>query len=146
MVGRRESHSLRGAIDRPALLTIRDVLNDEEPLATAELDDYLDPSKVAATFETGLCGANSCRIDIQWTTQDDYKFHYTDPKGVNLRWGKHRHGGDYVNVNGPEHYVSFDPPASHDERECTCYQFGIGFSSIARTVSPRHSRVRRFPR
>jgi len=33
-----------GATDRPALLTIRDVVEGMEPLATAELDDYLHPS------------------------------------------------------------------------------------------------------
>lgn len=38
-----ETHTLRGATDRPALLTIRDVVEKMEPVATAELDDYLYP-------------------------------------------------------------------------------------------------------
>jgi hypothetical protein len=39
-----ETHTLRGATDRPALLTIRNVVEKMEPLATAELDTYLNPS------------------------------------------------------------------------------------------------------
>jgi hypothetical protein len=40
-------------------------------------------------------------------------FHYTDSRGVNLRWGKHPHNGDYINVPGVEHY--YPPPnASSD--------------------------------
>ncbi|QSG13445.1 hypothetical protein HSBGL_4031 (plasmid) [Halapricum desulfuricans] len=37
-------------------------------------------------------------------------------------------------------------PRATNERECTCSKFGIGSSRIARSVSPRHSRVRRLPR
>ena len=108
-----ERHTLRGPTDRPALLTIRDMFNTEEPLATAELDDYLDPETLEVTFDDGLCGAETARIDVQWTTQNDYKFHYTDPHGVNLRWGRHPHNGDYVNVSGIEHYHP-PPNASTD--------------------------------
>lgn len=76
-----ETHTLRGATDRPALLTIRDVVEETEPLATPELDDYLHPSVLEVMLDDGLCGAEDARIDIQWTTRDDYKFHYTDTKG-----------------------------------------------------------------
>lgn len=111
--GAGESHSLRGATDRPALIAIRDVFNAEEPLATAQLDDFLDPSTLEVSFDDGLCGVENARIDIQWTTRNDYKFHYTDSHGANLRWGKHSHDGDYVHANGPEHYHS-PPDASSD--------------------------------
>jgi hypothetical protein len=40
--GADESHSLRGATDRPALIAIRDVFDTEEPLATPQLDDFLN--------------------------------------------------------------------------------------------------------
>ena len=108
-----EDHSLRGPIDRPALLSIRDVFNSDEPLATAELDDYLNPNAVEVTFDDGLCDADTARMDIQWTTQNDYKFHYTDSQSVDLRWGKHPHDGDYANVIGLEHYHP-PPNASSD--------------------------------
>lgn len=111
-----EPHSLSGPIDRPALLTIRDVFNAEEPLATAQLDDYLDPDTLEVTFDTGLCGAETARIDVRWTTRNDYKFHYTDSRGVNLRWGKHPHNRDYITVIGLEHYHP-PPNASSDSNE-----------------------------
>ena len=116
-----ELHTLRGAADRPTLLTIRDIVEEMEPLATAELDDYLNPSVLEVEFYDGLCGADEARIDIQWTTRGDYKFHYTDTNEVNLRWGRHPHAGDYVHVSGLEHYhpppdASSDP----DEVEASC--------------------------
>lgn len=111
-----EGHSLRGPIDRPALLSIREVFKAEEPLATAEMDDYLSPKTLEVTFTDGLCEAETARIDIKWTTQDDYKFHYTDSHDVNLRWGKHQHNGDYINVRGLEHYHP-PPNASSDSSD-----------------------------
>ncbi|MDS0474570.1 hypothetical protein [Natrinema sp. 1APR25-10V2] len=111
-----EGHSLRGPIDRAALLAIREVFNADESLATAELDDYLDPKVLEVTYDDGLCRAETARIDVQWTTQNDYKFHYTDSCGVNLRWGKHPHNNDYVNVHGLEHHHP-PPDASVDPSE-----------------------------
>lgn len=108
-----EGHSLRGPIDRPALITIRDIVVEAEPLATPQLDDYLNPSVLEVTLGDGLRDADSARIDVQWTTRDDYKFHYTDSGGVNVRWGSHPHDGDYVHVPGLEHYHP-PPDASSD--------------------------------
>lgn len=111
-----ESHSLRGAIDRPAPITIRDIVDEEEPLATPRLDDYLNPSVLEVELSDGLRDAGHSRIDIQWTTRADYKFHYTDSAGVDLRWGKHPHDGDYLHVRGPEHYHP-PPDASSDPHD-----------------------------
>ena len=111
--GGTEAHTLRGPTDRPALLAIRDVFDADEPLATAELDDYLDPTRLEVAFDDGLCGADTARIDIQWTTRDDYAFHYTDSRGIDLRWGKHPHGDDYRNVPDLEHY--HPPPDASSE-------------------------------
>lgn len=111
--GASEVHSLRGPIDRAVLITIRDVINGDEPLATAELDDFLDPRVLEVRFEEGLGDADTARIDVQWTTRDDYKFHYTDSAGIDLRWGKHPHDGDYVDATGLEHYHP-PPDASSD--------------------------------
>lgn len=116
-----ETHSHRGAIDRPALLTIRRIITREEPLATPELDDYLNPTVLEVTLDDGLCGAETARLDVQWTTRADYKFHYTDSEKVNFRWGKHPHDGDYIHVPGLEHY--HPPPnasSTPDEVEESC--------------------------
>lgn len=99
-----ETHSLRGPSDRPTLLAIRDLFNSEEPLATAAVDDILNPDIVTVQYSDGLLAAKWSRIDVQWTTRDDYKYHYTDAADVNVRWGKHPHNGDYVHVPGLEHY------------------------------------------
>lgn len=111
--GASESHSLRGPIDRAVLISIRDLIDAHEPLATAELDGFLDPRVLHVRFDDGLGNADSARIDVQWTTQDDYKFHYTDSENVNLRWDRHPHDGDYVDATGPEHYHP-PPDASSD--------------------------------
>ncbi|QCC52735.1 hypothetical protein [Halapricum salinum] len=102
-----EGHSLRGPIDRAALCSIRDTIEREEPLASPSLDDYLGPSVLEVPLDDGLCSADTARIDVEWTTQSDYKFHYTDSAGVNCRWGKHPHGGEFTHVPGLEH---FHPP------------------------------------
>lgn len=107
--GRTESHSLRGPIDRPALLAIRDLFDETEPFAMARLDDFLNPRALEVQYEDGLQSAERARIDVQWTTRNDYKYHYTDTDGVDLRWGRHPHNGDYVQVPGLEHY---HPPPS----------------------------------
>ena len=111
--GQTESHSLRGPIDRPALLAIRDLFNGNEPLATATLDDFLNPRALKVEYDDGLRSAERSRIDIQWTTRNDYKYHYTDSGGVNLRWGRHPHNGDYIQVPGLGHYHP-PPDASSD--------------------------------
>jgi len=111
--GETESHTLRGPSDRPALLAIRDLFNDIEPLSTATLDDFLNPQQVEVRYDDGLQSAGWSRIDVQWTTRNDYKYHYTDAEGVNLRWGRHPHDGDYVRVPDLEHYHP-PPDASSD--------------------------------
>lgn len=98
MIGRKST--LRGATDRPALLTIRGIIEEMEPLATPELDDYLHPSALVVALDDGLFEAAEAQIEIQWTTHGEYKFHYTDTETVNFRWGKHPRGGDYVHVSG----------------------------------------------
>lgn len=118
-----ERHTLRGPIDRAALCRIRDVVETQEPLATPELDDYLDPIVLEVPFADGLCGAESARIDIQWTTRDDYKFHYSDSDGVNLRWGRHPHGDEYTDCAGIDHF--HPPPAATsdpDQVEASCIE------------------------
>lgn len=100
--GQNESHSLRGPVDRAALLAIRDLFEQNEPLATATLDDLLNPSELEVRYNEGLLSADQSRIDIQWTTRNDYKYHYTDTT-VDFRWGRHPHDDD-VQVPGLEHY------------------------------------------
>lgn len=124
--GTDELHSLRGSIDRSALLTVRDIIEREEPLATPTLDDYLNPTVLEVPLGDGLRSADSARIDVQWTTQADYKFHYTDTDGVNFRWGRHPHGGDYISVPGLEHYhPPPDATSDPDDVEESCIKQSV---------------------
>jgi len=121
-----EFHSLRGAIDRSALLTIRDIIEDEEPLAAPSLDDYLDPTVLEVPLDDGLRDADSARIDVQWTTRADYKFHYIDADGVNFRWGRHPHGDDYSHVPDLEHYHPVpDASSDPDDVEESCIEQSV---------------------
>ena len=99
-----ETHSLRGPIDRAVLVAIRDLVDEQEPLATATLDDFLDPRALEIRLTDGLGDADSARMDVQWTTQNDYAVHYTDSAGVDCRWDRHPHGGTYCAVSGDAHY------------------------------------------
>jgi hypothetical protein len=120
---RQESHTLRGPVDRAALITIRDEFESREPLSTPGLDDFVNPTVLEVGLDDGLLDADSARIDVRWTTRGDYKFHYTDPTGQNLRWGNHPHDGDYVRVSGTEHYHP-PPDASSNPKvvETSCIE------------------------
>lgn len=78
-----DAHRLRGPIDRPVLITIRGIFNRNEPLATATLDTFLDPSTLIVELADGVGDAESARIDVAWTTKNDYTFHYTDSQENN---------------------------------------------------------------
>jgi hypothetical protein len=121
-----EPHTLRGPIDRAALLTIRDVIEREEPLAAPSLDDYLDPRVLNVPLKDGLCDAASARLDVEWTTRGDYKFHYTDTTGVNFRWDRHPHGGDYNRIQGLNHYhPPPDATAEPDSVDASCIEQSV---------------------
>lgn len=124
MTGKQdEPHSLRGAIDRRGLIAVRDLFDSNEPLAVATLDNFLNPDVLEVQYDDGLLSAEQSRIDVRWTVESDYKYHYTDSAGVNLRWGRHPHGDDYVSVPGLEHYHP-PPDASSDPSavEQSCIQ------------------------
>ena len=100
-----EPHSLRGPIDRAALLEFRDVVESVEPLASAELDDYFDPSELRIVLGDGIGEASEGRFDVAWSIHDEYNIHYTDELGRDLRWDRHPH--DYP---APADETHFHPP------------------------------------
>lgn len=107
------------------MVAMREVVTTAEPLATAELDDGLNPRSLRVRFDDGLCGADSARIDARWTTRRDYSFHYTDSRDTDLRWDRHPHDRDYTQAPRLEHYhpppdASTDP----DDVEASCISQG----------------------
>lgn len=105
MTATDESHSLRGPTDRGALLDFRAVFERLEPLASGELDDFVDPRELHIQLADGVGDAESARLDVRWTTRADYTVHYTDSQSRNLRWDVHSH--DYPRPSGDGH---FHPP------------------------------------
>lgn len=108
------SHSLRGAIDRDALIEFRDAVEDLEPLASAELDDYLDPDELNIFLDDGIDHSTGGRFDVRWTTVNDYNIHYSGVGGLGFRWDVHPH--EYSAPSGDAH---FHPPidASNDDED-----------------------------
>jgi hypothetical protein len=80
-----------GSIDYDALLKIRNVFLDNEPLVTHhDLDGRLDPQpELNITVDEGF-GSSPCgRFDISWTQRNYYNFHHTEPDGVDCRFDRH---------------------------------------------------------
>lgn len=93
-----------GTIYLPALRRIRDLWVDLEPLVVdTGYDDLVHPTELRVVLSDGIGGADSARIDIQWSELDNYSFHYTDSTGVNWRFDRH------PNTHSPERH--FHPPA-----------------------------------
>lgn len=106
-----ESHSLRGPTDRAALLDFSIVFERLEPLATGELDDFLDPSELRLHLDDAIGDADGARFDVVWTTVGDYNVHYADSVGRNMRWDVHPHS--YPQPPGDGHFHP-PPEASSD--------------------------------
>lgn len=116
-----ESHSLRGAIDRQALLRFRDIVAAIEPLASATVDDIVDPTELNVVFDDGItAGATQGRFDVRWSTTDDYNIHYTEA-GSDLRWDVHEHA--YPRPDGDAHFhPPPDAPATEDAVDPSCLE------------------------
>ncbi|SDJ84138.1 hypothetical protein [Natronorubrum texcoconense] len=106
-----ESHSIRGATDRRGLITFRDEVIAQEPLARAEFDDPIEPEELRIFFSDGIGDATSGRFDVGWTVDGDYNIHYTDD-GRDLRWDFHPH--DYTAPSDESHFHP-PPDASNDD-------------------------------
>lgn len=97
-----------GPVDYPTLRQIRDLLLDEEPLVnSAAFDDPINPSELVVEFETGLETAR--RFEITWWTSNAYRFHYTEPSGIDFRFDNHPKDG------APE--AHFHPPPDAGQAE-----------------------------
>ena len=81
-----------GPVSHPVLQQIRDLLVTEEPLVVvAEFDTPVSPSELLVEFETGLETAG--RFEITWWEGGAYRFHYTEPDGVDFRFDRHPKDG-----------------------------------------------------
>ena len=93
-----------GVIYLPALQRIRNLWVDLEPLVVdTSYDDLIQPTELQIELSDGLLDAESARFDIQWSTLDNYTFHYTDDQGLNWRFDCH------PNTHSPR--CHFHPPS-----------------------------------
>lgn len=116
---RTETHALRGAPDGTALRQFRHIFETQEPLASGQLDDVINPQTLELHLSDGVGQAETARIDVRWSTTNDYNVHYTDSAGMDLRWDRHPH--DYPSPTTDSH---FHPPpdaiANPDAVEPSC--------------------------
>lgn len=103
-----------GPIDYDALVTIRDIFLDAEPLVgNHSLEGRLDPQPelniaVGAGFGDSPCG----RFDIVWSETDCYNFHYTGDTGIEFRFDRH------PEPNAPPRHFHEPPDAVSRVRSC----------------------------
>ncbi|QLG63407.1 hypothetical protein [Halorarum salinum] len=92
-----------GTIYLPALQRVRTLWLDLEPeVAETGYDDPVHPTELRIELTDGLGDADSARFDIQWSTLDNYSFHYVDSTDVNWRFDRH------PNTHSPDRH--FHPP------------------------------------
>ncbi|MFW6458207.1 MAG: hypothetical protein ACOCY6_02190 [Halodesulfurarchaeum sp.] len=108
-----ESHSLRGAIDVTKLDAFRDAFLAIEPLASARIDDRVDPRELRLTIPYGLGDADRTVFTVRWTTAGDYNVHYSDSAGCNLRWDRHPH--DFSHPSDERHFHPHPDATAEDD-------------------------------
>lgn len=77
-----------GPVEYPVLRQIRDLLTEEEPLvAGTAYDDPVNPTELVVSLSTGRDAPG--RFEITWWARDAYRFHYTEPDGIDFRFDRH---------------------------------------------------------
>ena len=103
-----------GPIDYDALVKIREVIIDTEPLVTHhDLDDRLAPRpELNITVNAGFGSSPSGRFDIVWTEKNCYHFHYIEEDGIEFRFDQH------PEPNVPEKHFHEPPDATARVPSC----------------------------
>lgn len=77
-----------GPVDYPVLRQVRDILLDEEPLIdTTGFDDPVNPNELVVDLSSGY--ESPGRFEITWWKQGAYRYHYTEPDGIDFRFDNH---------------------------------------------------------
>lgn len=95
-----------GPVDYQILRQIRDLLLDEEPLVeSTRFDDPVNPTELIVKFSAGLDWPG--RMEITWWQRGAYRYHYTEPDGVDFRFDNHPKDG------APDAHFHPPPDAGH---------------------------------
>lgn len=121
-----------GPVDYPVLQQTRDLLLSEEPLVeSTAFDDPVNPTELVVELSEGLESAG--RLEITWWKRGAYRYHYTEPDGVDLRFDNHPKEG------APN--AHFHPPPNAGQAELS-FLGGISQPQIVtRTVITRWRRA-----
>lgn len=77
-----------GPVEYPVLRQVRDLLLEEEPLVDAtRFDDPVDPNELIVDLSSGF--ESPGRFEITWWKRGAYRYHYTEPGGIDLRFDNH---------------------------------------------------------
>lgn len=77
-----------GPVDHPSLRQVREILLEEEPLAASvAFDDAVNPTELVVSFSVGLDAEG--RMEITWWKSGAYRYHYTEPEGIDVRFDNH---------------------------------------------------------
>jgi len=92
----------------PILQQIRDLLLEEEPLVeSATFDDPVNPTELIVEFSTGVDSPG--RMEVTWWKRGAYRYHYTEPDGVDFRFDYHLKDG------APDTHFHSPPDAGNAE-------------------------------
>jgi hypothetical protein len=81
-----------GPVEYPILQQIRDLFLEEEPLVeSTTFDDLVNPTELIVEFSTGVDSPG--RMEITWWKRGAYRYHYTEPDGVDFRFDYHPKDG-----------------------------------------------------
>jgi len=103
-----------GPIDYDALVRIRDIFLDTEPLVNHHsLDGRLDlQPELNVTVDAGF-GSSACgRFDVVWTDNNCYNFHYRGDTGMEFRFDRH------PEPNAPSKHFHTPPDAASRVPSC----------------------------
>lgn len=104
-----------GAIDAAALRKTRDLFVEMEPLVeSATLDGTMNPQTLDVELADGVGDASTARIDVQWSVDGNYAFHYTDDRDRDLRFDRH------PKPEAPRRHFHPPPDATSDPVEPSC--------------------------
>lgn len=134
-----ESHALRGAPDGAALRQFREIFETQEPLASGELDDFINPQTLELHLSDGVGQAETARIDVRWSTTDDYNIHYTDSAGMDLRWDRHPH--EYPSPATDSHFHPPPDALANPDEVTSSFIDEIRVDIVARAVHKLWRRV-----
>lgn len=97
-----------GPVDYPILQQIRDLFLNEEPLIeSTAFNDAINPTQLIVEFSTGLDAPG--RMEITWWKRGAYRYHYTEPDGIDFRFDNHPKDG------APDAHFHPPPAAGHAE-------------------------------